>query len=94
MHISDVLPTIVTTGVNKPSRANTVVTTVIDKGEKFKEADYLFEQFPDLVSEQFKPWYCHHFHRLGRERVFVLASQARADGFDKRKLFSHLLKTA
>jgi hypothetical protein len=91
MHISEVTPTIVTTG--KPQNSNTIVTIVSsNRGEKYQEADRLFDMLSDLVSDTWKPWYCHHFHRLGRERTLVLAAQARVDGFDKRKLFSHLLK--
>lgn len=56
------------------------------------EADYLFEELNDLVNSDFKPWYCKQFYRLGRKKVEILASQARADGFNKAKLFSKLLK--
>ena len=56
------------------------------------EADVMFGELSDLVNEQFKPWYCKQFYRLGRKTVEKLASQSRADGFNKAKLFSSLLK--
>lgn len=54
--------------------------------------DLLIVELSDLVNSQFKAWYCKMFYRLGRERVMILASKARADGYDKRKYFSKLLK--
>lgn len=94
MHISEAFPTIVTTGSKEASSNTTVSTNPSDKGTVYRDADALYAELSDLVNEQFKAWYCHHFHRIGRERVFVLAAQARADGFNKRRLFSHLLKAA
>lgn len=96
----DTTVTTVTTGfnkyinnkyINKPT-VTTVTIADENRGEQFHETDQLFDQLQDLVNHQFRRWYCHHFHRLGRERVFILAAQARADGFNKRKLFSYLLK--
>ena len=56
--------------------------------------DFLFEQLDDLVNPAFKPWYCKMFYRLGKDRVLVLASQARSDGKQPPRLFSKLLKEA
>ena len=58
------------------------------------EADQLFKMLPNLVNQDFKPWYCKQFYRLGRNKVMELASLAQADGSDPRKLFSFLLKRA
>jgi hypothetical protein len=94
MHISEVTPTIVTNATHGSNETSKPVVTIAptNRGEKFQEADQLFDMLKDLVNEDWKPWYCKHFHRLGRERTLILAAQARVDGFDKRKLFSHLLK--
>lgn len=69
-------------------------STPITVGKKeYQEQDQLFEILSDLVNEQFKPWYCSRFYAIGRERVMILASQARADALqDKQKLFSYLLR--
>jgi hypothetical protein len=56
------------------------------------EQDILYTTLSDLVNNQFRPWYCQAFASLGRERVLELASLARADGKDKCKYFSFLLK--
>lgn len=78
-----------TTGVNK---FTTTDTTVKRRGEKYFEADALFEQFADLVNDRFRSWYCHKFYQLGGRRVVELASLARADGKNSQKYFSYLLK--
>lgn len=69
-------------------------TTGINWGKKKQyDVDLLFEDLKDLVNDQFRAWYCKMFFKLGREKVLILASQARADAKnDKRKLFSYLLK--
>jgi hypothetical protein len=79
-----------TTVTTVKNRATTIVAG--NRGLQYLEADQLFSQFSDLVNDQFKPWYCKHFHRLGRQKTFELAALARADGFNKRRLFSYLLK--
>lgn len=80
--------TIVTTGETK---YKTTVTTV---GSKYEESENLYNHLTDLLNPDvtWKPWYCKRFHAIGRERVLVLASQAKADGLTPKKLFSHLLK--
>lgn len=59
---------------------------------RYLDTDLLYQDLANLVNDRFKLWYYHVFHKLGRERVLTLASQARADGKDARKLFSHLLR--
>jgi len=54
--------------------------------------DKLFEILSDLVNPQFRAWYCKRFYALGKDEVLKRASIARADGKDKRKYFSVLLK--
>lgn len=59
------------------------------------EVEFLYGHLADLVNEQFKPWYCKQFYRLGRETVLRLASIARADAKKNvRGYFSTLLKRA
>lgn len=62
------------------------------KNNKKYDNDHLFDALPDLVNEQFKPWYCRMFYQLGKDRVLRLASIARSDGKNKRAYFSKLLK--
>lgn len=62
------------------------------KTEKYKEIDMLYEDLKDLCNDQFRLWYCKQFNKIGRDRVLILASQARVDGKDQVKLFSHLLR--
>lgn len=77
--------TTVTTGLEfKPT-----VTTV---GTKYQLTESLYTELSDLVNSSFKSWYCKRFHQLGSDRVLVLASQARNDGKEPRRLFSSLLK--
>lgn len=59
----------------------------------WKSSDMLYSQLKDLVNEQFKKWYLKQFNRIGYRKVLEIASEARADGKDPRKLFSMLLKT-
>lgn len=72
------------------NRKTAASTTGLDK--KYLETDLLYEDLSSLVNSQFKAWYCSRFYALGRERVLILASQARADGKDPVKLFSYLLR--
>lgn len=65
---------------------------LIPIGSKKFENDFLFDALPDLVNEQFKPWYCRMFYKLGKDRVLHLASVARNDGKNPRAYFSKLLK--
>lgn len=87
--VSELLNNTTVTTVN--NKFKTTVTTV---GTKYKEADILFEDLSDLVNQDFKKWYCKRFHELGHEKVLRLASQARSDGLQPRKLFSYLLRQA
>jgi len=77
-----------TTGLKKPTDKQLIST-----GKKQFEVDLLFDDLKDLVNDKFRAWYCKMFFKLGREKVLVLASQARADAKkDSRRLFSYLLK--
>lgn len=88
MQVSDILKSrqLVSTGINN---LNQLIPT-----DKTYDNDRLYDDLGDLVNPQFRAWYCKSFYRLGKDRVLVLASQARADGNDKRRLFSKLLKQA
>lgn len=83
---------IVTAGKELEPIVTTETIGVSNRGTKYVTIDQLFDYLSDLVNDTFRPWYCRQFYRLGRERTLILASQARNDGRDKRKLFSHLLK--
>lgn len=63
-------------------------------GKNYFEINILYEDLLDLTNDTFKAWYCKVFYQLGIERVRVLASQARADGKNPKRLFSHLLQEA
>lgn len=79
---------LITTGINKLNPTDTTGSS------KKYDNDHLFGMFPDLVNPTFKAWYCKVFYKLGKDLVLRLASEARADGKDKRKYFSVLLKKA
>lgn len=85
---------IVTTGINK---VNTTVTTVTTEKIKLTKQEVLgcdiaLSQYADLMSPNFYAWYCKIFYQIGRERFHILASTARAEGKDKKRYFSSLLK--
>lgn len=75
---------LVSTGMNKSKPTDT----------NWYENDHLFNQLQDLVNPQFKSWYMREFYRLGKDKVLILASQAKADGREPHKLFSKLIKNA
>lgn len=76
---------LVSTGINK---------TNIPTDTNCYDNDRLYEQLEDLVNPKFKSWYCGQFYKIGVDSVLVIASQARNDGKDPRRLFSYLLKKA
>lgn len=49
---------------------------------------------PQTGKPQWKGWYMKTFYKLGREEILKLAAIARADGGNKQKHFSKLLKEA
>lgn len=59
---------------------------------KLYDEDVLFLELKDLVSDEFRAWYIKCFYTIGRKKTLELASQAMAEGKDKKKLFSFLLK--
>ena len=67
-------------------------TGINEKKEKYKDIDLLYEDLKELCNSDYRLWYCKQFNIIGRERVLILASQARADGTDSKKLFSHLIR--
>jgi len=82
---------LVSTGINKTlSIDKQLISTVTNK--KY-DNDVLFDELADLVNNDFRAWYCGRFYKLGTQRVLELASIARADGREPKKLFSTLLKT-
>lgn len=81
----------VPTGFNK---VKTTDTTGTSKYTKRYDADELFDQLSELVNPTYRAWYCKMFYQLGKNRVMELASVAKADGKEPRKLFSLLLKRA
>ena len=75
--------------VDKPITVNKKVGI---KTKNVGDAYYLCEQYSDLIGDKFVPWYIKCFVEIGRERVMILASQAKADGENPQRLFSYLLK--
>lgn len=67
-------------------------SNLIPTDTNWYENDFLFKELSDLVNPTFKAWYCKRFYALGKERTLQLASIARADGKEPRRLFSRLLK--
>lgn len=65
-----------------------------DTTNKTFDNDRLYEQLSDLVNPQYRAWYCKMFYKLGKDKVLTLASQARNDGKNPPKLFSHLLRSS
>lgn len=92
---------LVSTGINNleiPTDISTatqkyITRKVVQKiGKGYYTNDQLFDMLPDLVNQQFRAWYCERFYALGHQRVLELASVARSDGKEPRKLFSFLIK--
>jgi len=64
-----------------------------DSSINWYDNDHLFDQLSDLVNSNFKAWYCKVFYKLGKDKVLLLASQAKADATTSpQRLFSYLLK--
>ena len=58
-----------------------------------KMVDAILEQLSDLITPSFKPWFAREFYKIPRERIMILASQARADAkTTPARLFSYLIK--
>lgn len=74
---------------------STTETTGLKKldGRKYSDITAVYDDLLEqgLINEKYKAWYCSSFFKIGRERVMILASQAKADGKDPQKLFSHLI---
>jgi hypothetical protein len=54
--------------------------------------DIALSDYSDLMSKEFYAWYCKAFYKLGRERFARIASEARADGQNPKRLFSFKIK--
>lgn len=80
--------------VNAPEPVDKRPTGAATTGKNYFEINLLYDDLLDLTNDSFKAWYCKVFYKLGVERVRVLASQARADGKNPKRLFSHLLQEA
>lgn len=80
-------PQLVQTGLkttcNKPSN---------NVGKYSYDCDFLYQDLGDLVNDGFESWYKSTFYKLGKDKVLRLASIARADGINKNRYFSFLLK--
>jgi hypothetical protein len=71
----------------------TAGTTGSKKDASYANTDAIYDEVIDLVNPKFRAWYCELFYRLGKDKVFRMASEARADArVDKRKLFSSMLR--
>lgn len=95
-------PTVTTgpTGINEVNPTVptvTIGTTVRNKNLKLTQqevqaCDIGLSAYQDLIQRDFYAWYCKAWYILGRAKFDLLASMARADGKDPKKLFSYLLK--
>ena len=56
------------------------------------EVDQLLKDCSDLIQPTFAKWYAKSFYSLPPSKILELASQARSDGKQPAKLFSHLVK--
>jgi len=84
---------LIPTGININSKP-IGTTDSPKKTEKLYDNDHLYEQLGDLVNAKFRSWYMKMFYALGKQHVLQLASAARADGADPRRLFSAMLNKA
>jgi len=92
-HIGNTLATKQLSTVQLPTGKEIKNQLPIVRGRKVvDQADAALSDYSDLISPNFKPWYCKMFYTIGAQRFATLASQARADGIDKPKLFSSLLR--
>jgi hypothetical protein len=91
---SDSDPNVTTVFELKPVDNSTIDTAGLKKleGRKYSDVTALYDDLHDLVNDRFKAWYCSAFFKIGRPRVTILAAQAKADGNNPIKLFSHLLQ--
>ena len=60
--------------------------------EKHYDNDNLYGELSDLVNEHHRAWFMKVFYLLGKDRVLRVASIARAEGRDKPRYFSWLIK--
>lgn len=88
-----------TTGLNvfrfKPTVTEKDIATEAKQAvvaDNFQPVTALYDSLSSLLNPKFRAWYCQRFYQLGTQRVLELASIARADGHNKPKLFSLLLK--
>lgn len=60
----------------------------------WSDADALLSALSDVVNAdpRWRPWYCKRFMSMTRDEVLKRASIARADGKDRKRYFSLLLK--
>jgi hypothetical protein len=62
--------------------------------------DHLYDQLDEFINKEVDPvtgrnwkdWYLKVFYKLGKDEVLKIASIAKADGKDKKRYFSKLLK--
>lgn len=63
------------------------------KTNGYKTTDLVLVEAGDVINPDpnYYKWYCRKAFRLGPERFLQLASVARADGKDPKRLFTYLL---
>ena len=82
-----------TTGLNKYNNIkHSCLITPDYESSQYLDVTYLLDYLADLTNPKFRKWYCKVFHKLGRARVMELASLAKQEGREPKKLFSLLLK--
>ena len=57
-----------------------------------EEVDLLLQDYRDLIDVRYTPWFAKRFYYMTVEQVQRYASEARQDGKNAQRLFSHLVR--
>jgi len=68
---------------------NPIANSTIDNRQL---VDMMLDNYSSLINTDYKKWFAKRFYGMDDETVAKLASQARCDGKDPRKLFAYLVK--
>ena len=86
--------TIESTDSNSLNKTIATVTTDSNSNGYGYWNDSIYAEIPDLVNDAFRAWYCDAFYKLGKNRTLGFIVEARREGKNPARYFSHLLKTA
>lgn len=82
--------TIETIGLNKLTNTNCTIEDS-ETIKSHKTVDLLLSDYSDLIVPKFNAWFAKCFYILPFDLIHKLASQARHDGDDPRRLFAKLI---